>query len=188
MNRYSALFGFQEISRTWAWSLLLGVLITILGVVALGGMWATTLASVRIFGLLLVVAGLLETIVAIGTRHARGLLVRALTGVLSVAIGSVLMRYPSSSVAALTMLLVLLFLTSGLLRTLTAVILRYPAWEWTALECIGAAILGVLLWVSEPVSSLWVIGMFVGLGLIFRGVAWVMFALAARHVRRVVLA
>jgi len=41
--------------------------------------------------------------------------------------------------------------------------------------------LAVLLWQNFPESALWVIGMFVGIDLIFAGWSWVMLGLAARQ-------
>jgi uncharacterized membrane protein HdeD (DUF308 family) len=41
-------------------------------------------------------------------------------------------------------------------------------------------LLGILIWAQWPVSGLWVIGLFVGIDLIFSGWSWVALALAAR--------
>ena len=188
MFRYSAFFELEEISRNWGWFLILGVFHIALGILALGSTWMATLASMTVFGELLIVGGILETLVAFAVQRSRGLLVRVLTGVLSVAIGTVLIRHPLSSVPALTMLLACLFLTTGLLRTITAAVLRYPDWEWTLLESIGSVTLAVMIWSVWPISALWVIGGLVGTCMIFRGLGWLMFARAARHVRKVIFA
>jgi uncharacterized membrane protein HdeD (DUF308 family) len=186
--RYSSLPELEDISRNWGWFLILGVALMALGFFALLSSLLTTVVSVKVFGRLLIAGGILETFVAFGPRHSRGLLVRVLTGVVSIAVGTVLARYPLASVGGLTILLTWLFLTTGLMRTITSVILRYPAWEWTLLESIGSIIVALLIWISWPVSSLWVIGDFAGMGLIFRGLGWLKFALGARHVRKVVFA
>ena len=186
MFRYSAITELEEISRNWGWFLLLGVFLMTLGILAMASVWMTTPASVGAFGTYLILAGLLEAVAAFGVRHSRGLLVRVLTPVLSVAIGTMMLQYPLAVAAGLTTVLACLFLTTGLLRTITAVVLHYPAWEWTLLESFSALILGALLWLSGPVSGLWAIGLLLGACMTFRGLGWLMFALGARHARRVV--
>ena len=187
MFRYSAFFELEEISRNWGWFLILGIFQIALGILALSSTWMTTLASLIVFGKLLVAGGILETLVAFGVRRSRGLLVRVLTGILSAAVGTVLIRHPLASVPGL-ILLACLFLTTGFLRTITAAVLRYPEWEWTLLESIGAASLAVMIWSIWPISALWVISVLVGTCMISRGLAWLMFARAARHVRKVIFA
>ena len=187
MFRYSAFFELEEVSRNWGWFLILGIFLIALGILALASTWMTTLASMIMFGKLLVAGGILETLVAFGVRRSRGLLVRVVTGVLSVAVGTVLIRHPLASVAGLV-LLAGLFLTTGLLRTITAAVLRYPEWEWTLLESIGSLSLAVMIWSIWPISALWVAGVLVGTCMIFRGLAWLMFARGARHVRKVIFA
>ena len=45
-------------------------------------------------------------------------------------------------------------------------------------------ILGVMIWRQWPASALWVIGLFLGISLIFRGADWIGVGLAARALRR----
>jgi uncharacterized membrane protein HdeD (DUF308 family) len=42
-------------------------------------------------------------------------------------------------------------------------------------------VLGLLIYKQWPASGLWVIGMFVGIDLVFNGWAWVMLALGLRQ-------
>ena len=186
MFRYSALFELEEISRHWGWFLLFSVFVMTLGILTLGSIWITTLASLTVFGTFLILAGIVETVMAFTVRNSRGLLARALTGVLSVAVGTVMTQYSLASIGGLMTVLAWLFLTTGLIRTITATVLHYPAWEWTLLEGISALTLGVLSWMSGPASGLWVIGMLIGTCMTFRGLGWLMFSLGARHVKRVV--
>jgi uncharacterized membrane protein HdeD (DUF308 family) len=60
--------------------------------------------------------------------------------------------------------------------------LQHPNWGWAALDGGIAVLLGGMIWAEWPSSALWVIGTFLGINMIFRGWAWVMFALAARQI------
>jgi uncharacterized membrane protein HdeD (DUF308 family) len=64
---------------------------------------------------------------------------------------------------------------------LAAVVMRFPSWGWTVVNGLITLLLGMLMWADWPVSGLWVIGLFVGIEMIFSGWSWVMLALAARR-------
>jgi uncharacterized membrane protein HdeD (DUF308 family) len=59
---------------------------------------------------------------------------------------------------------------------------RFHGWGWVLANGIVTLILGVLIWREWPESALWVIGMFVGIDMLFAGWSWVMTALAVRSV------
>src|SRR5918911_483385 len=46
------------------------------------------------------------------------------------------------------------------------------------------ALLGVMIWLGWPASALWVIGLFVGISLLFRGFNWIGLGLALRTLPR----
>jgi uncharacterized membrane protein HdeD (DUF308 family) len=75
------------------------------------------------------------------------------------------------------------FLVGGFLRAVFSVVLRFPAWSWVLLNGVVDVLLGVLILNGWPESSLWVIGLFVGIDLIFHGVGWVMLGLGVRTYR-----
>jgi len=72
------------------------------------------------------------------------------------------------------------FMIAGLFRIVTALLMRYPHWGWVLLNGLITFVLGVLIWRQMPGAALWIIGMFVGIDLIFVGWSWVMLALALR--------
>jgi uncharacterized membrane protein HdeD (DUF308 family) len=45
-------------------------------------------------------------------------------------------------------------------------------------------ILGVLIWQEWPASALWVISLFVGIDLLFRGINWIALGVALRSLPR----
>jgi uncharacterized membrane protein HdeD (DUF308 family) len=58
--------------------------------------------------------------------------------------------------------------------------MQFPAWPWVLLNGVVNLILGVLIWRKWPESSLWVIGLFLGIDLLFHGWSCVILALTAR--------
>jgi uncharacterized membrane protein HdeD (DUF308 family) len=173
---------FEEICHNWGWFLVLGIVLLVLGGVALGSVWVSTIASVVLFGWLLIAAGVFEMSAAFGSQQWSGVFLHLLAGVLNVVVGIMLVGNPLASAGALTLLVAALFLTGGLFRFMAALMVRHAAWGWAALDGLVGILCGVLIWSQWPASAFWVIGMFVGIALMVRGWAWVMFALSARHV------
>jgi uncharacterized membrane protein HdeD (DUF308 family) len=60
----------------------------------------------------------------------------------------------------------------------------HRGWGWLLASGILSLILGAMIWAQWPYSGLWVIGLFVGIQLLFTGWSMVMLALAARAHRQ----
>jgi uncharacterized membrane protein HdeD (DUF308 family) len=57
---------------------------------------------------------------------------------------------------------------------------RFEAWGWPLVSGVIDLILGVLIWLEWPASAWWVLGLFVGISLVFRGFNWIGLGLALR--------
>jgi uncharacterized membrane protein HdeD (DUF308 family) len=125
--------------------------------------------SVVLFGVLLGLSGLIELIGGIGqfSTRSRGLLMGG--GFFSLAVGAVMVARPLAGMAALTMLLAVFFFAAGLFPLVAALADRGPGWAWEVTFGAIAIVLGVLVLVGWPVSSLWLIGTLVGIEIVVRG-------------------
>jgi uncharacterized membrane protein HdeD (DUF308 family) len=72
------------------------------------------------------------------------------------------------------------FLVSGLFQFIGSIWVALPGWAWQAVDGIIAIVLGLLVLAQWPTSGLWVIGLFIGIDLIFYGAAWIALALGLR--------
>jgi uncharacterized membrane protein HdeD (DUF308 family) len=185
MIAHALLTEIEAVRRNWCWFLALGIALVALGVFALVAAEIATLASVLLFGWLVLIGGVFEVVAAFWARHWSGFVLHLLVGVLYVVVGLLMIGHPVAVAAGLTLLLVALFLTGGMFRIVAAAMLRYPGWGWSVLDGAISLILAVLIWANWPESSLLVIGTFVGIALVFRGWAWVMFAQAVRRLPQV---
>ena len=95
--------------------------------------------------------------------------------------GIVILRKPVLGAEVATIFMAMFFLISGLFQLVASLVLRQPDWGWQALNGIITSLLGILVLAQWPASGLWVIGLFVGIDLIFRGWAWVALALDLRN-------
>jgi uncharacterized membrane protein HdeD (DUF308 family) len=90
---------------------------------------------------------------------------------------------PVASAEVLTLLMGAFFLVAGLFQLITPFVVSLPDWGWHALYGLITLVLGILVLTQWPVSGLWVIGLFVGIELIFYGGAWIALALGLRSLR-----
>jgi uncharacterized membrane protein HdeD (DUF308 family) len=164
----------------WLWFVLLGVALIILGFIALGSVWIAGLATAVAIGALLVVSGVAEMIGAFWSWQWSGVFLHLLSGLLSLVVGVLFLRAPLDALLALTMLLACLLMVSGLFRIVAALTYRFAAWGWPLVSGMIDLILGVMIWREWPASALWVIGLFVGISLVFRGFNWIGLGLALR--------
>jgi uncharacterized membrane protein HdeD (DUF308 family) len=181
MHPHPLLSGLEEVRRNWGWFLVLGIALIVLGTVALGLAGLATLVSVLAFGWFLLIGGVFEAVAAFWARRWSGFFLHLLGGILYAVVGIMLLANPGAGALTLTLLLAAFFLVSGAFQAGAAVALRFPNWGWAALGGVVTAVLGTLIWARWPSDAVWVIGLFVGIDLLFRGWAWVMFALAARR-------
>jgi len=165
----------------WGWLLALGILMVVLGTIALFLMPAATIGTVMVLGWLLVVSGIFEGVHAFRVRSWGGLFLHLIAGILGVLVGLLVVTHPALGALGWTLLFASFFTVIGLFRTIAAIRLKFPNWGWATFDGIVTLGLGILLWASWPVSALWFLGLAVGVSLILRGWAYIMFAIAIHN-------
>ncbi len=153
------------------------------GTIAVGMPFAASLATAVAFGALLLVGGIAQLVGAFWTRDWSGFFLSLLMGILYVVLGLFFLRDPGEGLLAMTLLLACVLMVGGLFRIIGSLMYRFPHWGWTLVGGIINLVLGIMIWQQWPVSGLWVIGLFVGIDLIFTGWTWVMLALAVKKAR-----
>jgi uncharacterized membrane protein HdeD (DUF308 family) len=160
-----------------------------MGVVAIGAPVVATIAVQFMLGWLLVISGIAEGIHAFMAQGWRGFLLELLSAVLYLAVGVLLLVNPLGGAVALTIVVAVFLIVEGIFKIITALRVRdHDGWGWLLASGIVSVVLGVLIWAQWPASGLWVIGLLVGIQLLFTGWALVMLALAAKRWRRAMAA
>jgi uncharacterized membrane protein HdeD (DUF308 family) len=153
------------------------------GMAAIAYSVLATLISVIFLAALMIFAGVLEGAYAIRHRERGHLTLYLLEALLAFVIGVLLLRSLVSGAVVLTMLVAAYFVVSGIFRVVGALALRLPHWGWLLTSGLINLGLGIIVWGGWPVTGLWVLGMFIGINLLFSGWARVMLALALRSHR-----
>ena len=172
---------FGELKKKWGWLLALGVLLIVLGTVGLWMSFAMTLATVMMFGALLMLGGVFQLLNAFQIKSWKSVLWHVLIALLYIAAGIVIFTDPVFASLSLTIALAWILIAVGLLRILMALQLR-PAngWVWPLVSGVISILLGAMILAQWPTSGLWVIGLFVAIEMIVNGWSSVFIALAAR--------
>ena len=173
--------GASELRRHWGWYLILGIVLIVLGTIALGSALVMTIASVFFFGWLLIVGGVMEVIHAFWHKRWAGFFLDLLTGALYVVVGWMMVTNPKESALLLTLIIAMFLVFEGVFRMVAALTARYPHWGWVLLNGVISLVLGVMIWRQWPYSGLWVIGLFVGIEMLFNGWSLVMLSFAGRR-------
>lgn len=95
-------------------------------------------------------------------------------------VGGLFLRAPVDALLVLTLLLACLLLVGGIFRVVAALAYRLTGWGWTLASGVIDVVLGLMIGMDLPASALWVIGLFVGISLLFRGFNWIGLGLAVR--------
>ena len=166
----------------WGWILALGIVYTVAGFIALGSVVMATAASVLIVGVMMIVAGVAEIISAFQCKGWGKFLIWALLGVLYIVAGFVTFENPLLAAVVLTLLLGASLVASGVVRIILAFSMkREQPWMWVLFSSIITLLLGFLILARWPISSVYVLGMFLGIDLVFAGAGWIGLSLALRR-------
>jgi uncharacterized membrane protein HdeD (DUF308 family) len=171
-----------DLRDRWMWYCALGVAFIILGILAIGASTMVTLASVVFLGSLLLIGGILQIGYTFGIRQWSGFFLSLLAGILYSVVGFLMIAHPAISAVSLTLLIAVLFLVGGIFRIVSAAATRFEHWGWAVFSGVVKCVLGLLIWLGWPATGLWVIGLFIGIDLIFFGWFWVLISLTARSV------
>ncbi|HEV2572075.1 MAG: hypothetical protein BGP04_03855 [Rhizobiales bacterium 62-17] len=172
---------FDLLKAKWGWIVALGVVYAIAGVVALGSVVMATVVSVLIVGFMMILSGVFEIINSFQFKSWGKFILWFLLGLLYIASGVICYLNPLLAAAALTLMLGISLIVSGVLRIILAFNMKSESpWIWVGLSGVLTVVLGAILLSGWPLSGLYALGIFLGIDLIFAGAAWIGLGLAAR--------
>ena len=171
----------QAIRGKWLWLVVLGIALIVLGTILLGSPVIATLATVTALGVLILLGGAMEVVGAFWCREWSGFFLALLSGILGVVVGLMLLGNPIQGGITLTILLASFLFVGGIFKAVAALAHRFGSWGWLLLSGVIDVVLGIMIWRELPMSGLTIIGVLVGISLIFRGVSWLMVGFALKR-------
>ncbi|MGH7913109.1 MAG: HdeD family acid-resistance protein [Candidatus Binataceae bacterium] len=173
--------GIEEVRKHSTWFLVIGIALIIIGIIAIGSAELMTIVSVMFLGWLLIIAGVFEVIHGFTRRPWSGFFINLMAGVLYAVVGIVMVASPARAAVTLTLLIALILIVAGLFRLFIAFSTQLHHRGWLILNGVISILLGASIWDSWPLSGLWVIGLFIGIDMIFDGWTEIMLALSVRR-------
>ena len=175
--------GMERIRKHWVVALLLGIVLALLGIFTITCATTTalvTLVTVYFLGAVLLVSSGVQLVEGILGRGVGNFFLHLLVAVLYFVAGVLVISNPARTVVALTLVIAAVLFVEGVLRIVVSLAERFHGWGWVLLNGVISLALGAMIWRQWPESSLWVIGLFVGIDLLFNGWSLIMLALALR--------
>ena len=173
-----------EVSKNWVWFLVLGVIFVVLGSVGIIMVPIMTISAVTVFGVFMAVGGLLQLYHSIkkveGWKSKISHLIISLIYIFG---GFVTILNPIAASTILTLFLAGSLVGIGILRIVTAFQHKddIENWVWIVISGILSILLGLMIGLHWPTSSLWALGIFISIDLIFSGWTYIFFALGAKR-------
>jgi len=170
------------IHRHWKLVLAQGIVMIVLGFLAVVEPNVATLAVSIFVGWLFFIGGIFRALSLWRSRAIPGFAWSLLTALLAIVFGLILIFRPLTGALTLTMILVAFFILEGITAIVLAVQHRahLGSWGWVLFSGIVDLLLAYLIWAGWPSSADWAIGLLVGINMIFLGLSLLMTALAAR--------
>jgi uncharacterized membrane protein HdeD (DUF308 family) len=167
--------------KVTGWYIAAAVLFIVLGMFAIIEPAVAGLGVTLLVGWLLIFGGIAHLVAAFKGGGAKHVILQILIGIVYLIGGLYSLVHPLLAVGTLTLLLAAVIFAGGILEIISYFRLRSEGISgWMLLNGVIAILLGGMIWFHWPSSSVWAIGILVGVNLLFTGITRLMFGLAAQ--------
>jgi uncharacterized membrane protein HdeD (DUF308 family) len=166
----------------WKLFLIEGVILVVLGLLAVAVPLIAGLAVTILFGWLFLISGIVGLATTFAMRQAPGFWWSLLSGVLGIVVGGWLLIQPELGLVSLTYLLIAFFIIEGIATIMFALDHRSALsgrWGWMLVSGIVDLFLAAVILAGLPGAVAWALGLIVGINMVFGGASLIGMALAA---------
>lgn len=166
---------------SWKGMMWCGIGFVILGMLILGAPVLASATVVAFLGVLLACAGAIGSLLAVMARTT-GWWLGLLIGLVALWCGISLIADPVNGMIGLTLIIALYLMISGVFRLLYGFQIRpHDGWAMVAMNGAVNLILGMLIYARWPNSGVYVIGLFLGIDVIFAGFTSIALSMVAKN-------
>jgi len=187
--------GYDELPRAikgyleahWRLFLFEGIVLIILGILAIAAPVIATLAVDIYIGWLFLLAGIAGLYAVFSMPNIASFLLSLIPAALSLVIGGLLIWKPAEGALSLTALMIVFFTVEGIFQIVTSIAYRNyieDSWGWILLSGIADLVLAGIIIYGWPVTASWALGVLAGVNLITSGFAIAMAAFAGRSLAK----
>jgi uncharacterized membrane protein HdeD (DUF308 family) len=173
--------GIAPLRAKSGWIVALGIVYVIAGLIALGSVVFATVVTVFVVGIMMLISGFAEVINAFQIKSWGKFLLCLLLGLLYIVAGFLTFDNPLLAAAILTLFLGCALLASGVMRIVLGFSMQHGMpWVGVVFSGVITLLLGLIIVVHWPVSSLYILGLFLAIDLIIAGASWIALGLGLR--------
>jgi uncharacterized membrane protein HdeD (DUF308 family) len=172
----------RMVSEHWKLFLVEGILLVVLGLLAVAVPVLAGLTVAIVFGWLFLISGIVGLFTTFAMRHAPGFWWSLLSAVLGIVVGGCLLVQPGLGLLSLTYLLIAFFIIEGVATIMFALEHRRALsgrWGWMLVSGIVDLFLAAVILAGPPGTVEWALGLIVGINMVFGGASMIGMALAA---------
>lgn len=174
---------YRPVREHWVLFLIEGVVLVVLGALAILIPPIGSLTATILFGWLLLISGIIGLATTWWGRRLPGFWWSLSSAVLGIVAGAVVLLWPIHAIFALTYLLIAFFLVEGFASIMFAIEHSRQLsgrWGWMLVSGVVDVILAIVVFLGLPWSAFWALGILLGINLVFGGMALIGMALHAR--------
>jgi uncharacterized membrane protein HdeD (DUF308 family) len=172
-----------DVHRATTWSIVLSVLMIIAGILAIASPYYAGLAITVVVGWLLLVSAVLHLVYAFRGGRATAVIWEILLAIVYALIGFYVLANPRIGLASLTFAIAFYLFVEAILEFALSYQLRNESGAgWILVDGIITMILAFLIWANWPNSSVWAVGVIVGVSMLFSGITRAMITSTVRRI------
>jgi len=173
----------QQVHSSAGWGIAIGIVLMILGIVAVARPFYATIASTLVFGWLFITAGVMQMLYSFRSPRIGQFALKLILSILYLGAGVYTIANPTSGAIALTLVLGITVFVQGVVQVIFAFQIRpTPNWGVVLFSGIVGIILGIFIWSRFPDGADWIVGLWVGLHFLFTGIWILTLSIALRAV------
>jgi uncharacterized membrane protein HdeD (DUF308 family) len=173
----------ETMREHWVLFLVEGIVLVLLGLLAIVIPPLATLAVTILIGWLFLISGVLGLVTTFSAKGAPGFWWSLASSIVGIVAGVILLAWPISGTVSLTLVLIMFFIMEGVVSIMYGIDHRKEASSragWIIASGIIDLILAAIIFSGLPGSAAWALGLLVGINMVFGGTSLIAIALGAR--------
>lgn len=171
------------LKRASGWSIVLGILMIIAGIVAMIEPGISGLFITIVVGWSAIFNGVAQIIFGVRTHGGWHVLLEVLLGIIYIIAGIYLLMHPVGGLLALTLIMAWCLFIYGVFALFLAFKIKpRGGWGWVLFDGIITILLGLLILKHWPMNTEWVVGTLFGISIFMSGITRLMMSLALRKI------
>ena len=172
----------QPAAKSSGMAIVIAILLILAGLAAISLPFIAGIAISIVVAWLLIFAGVVHLFFGWHTRSAGAMIWKVLVGLAYLFAAFYILDHPGRGLLTLTLVLAFYLFFEGIFEAVIYSRLRHrPGAGWFLFDAIVTIVLGIMIFMSWPVSSVWAVGTLIGISILFSGITRLSYAFAGKR-------